>query len=177
MASLGALVVVASTCLGQSAGEAPALPDEIAKELEYFVGEWAVEGRASKGPLKGRWIVKWAPARQCLLVDYPLSVGDESSRGTGLWGWDASTKEMFWVAFYSRGAVETTREKVKAPGVYQGTYAIVLNGKRFEGRIESRRAGPNEWTVKTKGLGTAEEGIADLSVRFTRVTKGAKRRK
>lgn len=45
-----------------------ALPDNIVKELRFFVGEWTVEGDVLGKSLKGRWSTRWSPEKHCLLI-------------------------------------------------------------------------------------------------------------
>ena len=61
MSSLAACVLCASTLLGQAEAKGPAIPSEIMKELDYFVGDWKVTGEGPLGPIEGSWSAEWSP--------------------------------------------------------------------------------------------------------------------
>jgi hypothetical protein len=86
-----------------------ALPDDIVKELRFFVGEWTVEGEVLGKALKGRWSAKWSPEKHCLLIRYPLALDGEEIFGNGVMGWDTATKELLIQMFYSNGVMENVR--------------------------------------------------------------------
>ena len=168
MAALCAFMITASAMLGQTEANESPLPDNIVKEMEYYVGNWAVEGDVVGMSLKGRWNAKWAPTKHCLLITYPLKVDGKPITGNGLMGWDTEKKEIVVQMFYSDGTLEYLRYTLESPSVLKGTFVGSTDGKPFKAECEVHKKQPNEWTFQTKGhtIGGKKEG--ELSVRFIR---------
>ena len=94
-----AAMLFAGVAFGQENREVKLiLSPDIMEELQHFVGEWNIEGEGRLGAIKGKWTAKWAPGNQCLLIDYQGSIGDETFRGNGMWGWDSANKEFLVVS-------------------------------------------------------------------------------
>lgn len=161
MLTCAGLIVSASLICDVAA--AP-LPPEVAQELEYFVGQWHLEGEGAKGPMKSEWSIRWAPGRHCLIVEYARVEEGKTIRGNGLWGWDSATGELVYHAFYADRGLEHNRGK---PTVQRGRYTGSLSGKAATGTCELRKEGPDQWTFKTDGV--AASGLGELDVRFIRV--------
>jgi hypothetical protein len=58
MSEMCALLVAASVVFGQAEAKKPVLPEKIAQQLQFFVGEWNVEGEVAGGGLKGPLVDK-----------------------------------------------------------------------------------------------------------------------
>lgn len=145
-----------------------ALPDEIAKELKFFVGEWTVEGEVLGKTLKGRWFAKWSPEKHCLLIRYPLALDGEEIFGNGVAGWDSAKKEVLIQMFYSNGVTETVRYTVESPGVFKGDFTGSASGEASTAKCEMRTTRPNVWTFQTTGHTVGDRQAGELSVRFVR---------
>lgn len=145
-----------------------ALPDDIVKELRFFVGEWTVEGEVLGKALKGRWSAKWSPEKHCLLIRYPLALDGEEIFGNGVMGWDTATKELLIQMFYSNGVMENVRYTVESPGVFKGVCAGSAGGEASQATCEMRTKRPNEWTFQTIGLTVGDKQQEEFSVRFVR---------
>lgn len=145
----------------------PPLPTAIFQELDFFVGDWSLEGTGARGPMKSFWTMRWAPGKHCLIVDYRREDPETIIFGNALWGWDSATKEIVYHANFSDRGLEQVRSRIERPGVYEGTYTGSLDGKKANGTCELRKEGPNHWIFKTTGVATA--GFEELDVRFTRV--------
>ena len=146
-----------------------ALPDNIAKELRFFVGEWTVEGEVLGMALKGRWSARWSPQRHCLLITYPLTLDVKEIFGNGVMGWDTANKEVLTQIFYSNGVMETVRYTVESPGIFKGVFVGSAEGEAFNATCEVRTKRPNEWTFKTTGHTVGGKQKGELSARFGRV--------
>lgn len=144
-----------------------ALPADIQNDLGFFVGEWRAEGDVLGMGLTGRWIAKWAPARHCLLITYPLILDGQEITGHGVMGWDSAAKELLIQMFYSDGTMETARYKRESPGLFKGSFVGSANGESSKAACEVRTQQPNEWTFKTIGR-TGGKIPGELSVRFIR---------
>ena len=164
-------VVAFSTAQANGQAGQPVIPDEIIKEWQGFVGEWKAEGQGARGVIKGTWKATWAPGKQCLLIDYRGSVGDEAFIGSAIWGWDSSKDEFLVVSFYSNDILEIIRTKVESPGVYKGTHMGHAKGKPSKAKAELNKPGPNEWTFKATEATIGGEEAPDLTVRFVRAGK------
>jgi hypothetical protein len=144
------------------------LPERIAQELDYFVGDWVLEGQGARGPMQSSWSIQWAPGRHCLIVEYSRREPGKVIRGNALWGWDIASGEVVYHALFSDPALEHIRATIEKPGVFKGKYTGSLEGKNVSGTCELRKKGPEQWTFKTAGV--ADSGAGELDVRFTRVT-------
>ena len=118
-----------------------ALPDNIAKELRFFVGEWTVEGEVLGMALKGHWSARWSPQRHCLLITYPLTLDGKEIFGNGVMGWDTAKKEVLVQMFYSNGVHGNRPVHGGVAGDVQGRLC------RFGGRrgIQCDLRSPNQW--------------------------------
>ena len=170
MTALSAFVITATVLLGQTEAEQSALPDNIVKELECFVGNWTVEGDVLGMDLKGRWNAKWSPRKHCLLISYPLNLDGERVFGNGIMGWDTEKEELLILMFYSNGVHENVRYTVESPGLFKGVFAGSADGEPFKATCEMRTNQSNEWTFQTKGHTVGGKSEGELTVRFTRST-------
>ncbi len=176
MSEMCALLVAASVVFGQAEAKKPVLPEKIAQQLQFFVGEWNVEGEVAGAALKGRWSTRWSPKKHCLVINYPLSIDDQQIQGNGVFGWDTETEELMTFMFYSNGVLEICRYKLVSPGVLKGTFAGSAQGKPYKAECELRTNGADEWTFTTKRniVGGKEE--KELLVRFARSEGKAKKK-
>ena len=169
-----AFLLAASMVVGQAEEKPSALPDLIAKELQFFVGSWTSEGTVQGMPMKGRLDVRWSSGGHCLVCDFRLRLEDERIQGNAVWGWDSASEELLWTAFYSNNVLEINRQQVKSPGMYRGTFSGSAFGKSYEAEGETDRRGPDEWTFSTKKHLSEGEPTEGINVRFTRAAKKAK---
>lgn len=146
---------------------ADTLPKKVIDELDRLVGHWSMTGEASTGQLNGIWSLKWAPGGHCLVTDYRLQVGENTSRSSEIYGWDAVTEEFVLFSNYQGGHLEICRTKLVKPGLYRGPYIVDIEGKKYEGTIEIRYQGDDEFFVTTAGL--KEQGIDDLKLHGVRI--------
>jgi hypothetical protein len=154
---------------GQADNEAKLiLSPDVVDELQHFVGEWNVEGEGSRGAIKGKWVAKWAPGHQCLVIDYRGSIGDEAFRGDGMWGWDSAKKEFLVVNFFTHDVVEVIRTKIMSPDVYAGTYTGQLKGEPVKAKAELKKRGPDEWTFQATEVVLGGRKAEALSATFKR---------
>lgn len=123
------------------------LPENVAKELGFFVGDWTAEGYLAAKPLKGRWSTKWAPQKQCLLTSCFFELDGEKVSGNGVSGWDSSKEEVVTTQFLSNGVVEEVRYKIASPGVLKGIYTVSAGGEPLKVDCEVSSKQRNEWTL------------------------------
>ncbi len=168
MTAFCAFMITASAMLGQSEATESTLPDNIVKEMEYFVGDWTVEGDVLGMPLKGRWTARWSPRKHCLLITNPKSLGGEKILGHGMMGWDTEKEEILVFMFFSDGVFEVGRYKLEAPRVLKGTFVGSAKGEPFTATATVRTDKPEEWTFQTKGNTVGGRRVGELSVRFIR---------
>ena len=77
------------------------LPKEVAQELDYFVGDWALEGVGARGPMKSSWSMRWAPGGHCLMVEYSRQEPGKVVQGNGVWSWDSANGDLVYHTSYS----------------------------------------------------------------------------
>ncbi|MCL4852830.1 MAG: DUF1579 family protein [Bryobacteraceae bacterium] len=152
-----------------------ALPAPIAKELDFFVGEWTVEGQQAGKAVTGRWSAKWSPQKECILLNASFTVDGEVSHGTGMSGWDSKAEEIVTRNFFSNGALEDIRYKLVSPGVLKGVHSASANGESFKADCEVRANQPNEWTFNSKASALSGKEQEAVSLRLGRVGNKSKR--
>ena len=152
MTAISAFVITASALLGHTETKQSALPDNIVKEIEYFVGDWTVEGDVRGMPLKGRWNARWSPQKHCLLITYPLTLDGEKILGHGMMGWDTAKKELLVFMLFSNGVFEDGRYKVESPRLFKGNFVGSAKGEPFKATGTVRTDNPDEWTFQTQGV-------------------------
>jgi hypothetical protein len=166
-------IMLASFLMTADADAASApMPQEIAQELDYFVGDWGLEGEGARGPMKSSWSMRWAPGKHCLIVEYRRQEPGKVILGNALWGWDSASGEIVYHAQYSDRGLEHIRTKIAEADLLKGTYMGSLDGKHSAGTCVLRKEGRNQWTFKTNGV--ADSGLGELDVRFTRITPDRK---
>jgi len=146
MSFVAAFAVLGGNTYAQQSG---AMPDNIAKEFAFFVGDWTVEGDLAGKTLKGRWCAQWAPETQCLLVRSHYVVDGEQVSSNGISGWDAGKEEVVTVQYFSNGVLEDIRYKLVSPGVLKGVYSLSSGGESQKVDCDVRKKEPNEWTFKS----------------------------
>ncbi|MGI6414824.1 MAG: hypothetical protein ACOX1P_04080 [Thermoguttaceae bacterium] len=168
MATFSAFLIAASALLGQTEAKQTALPDRIAKELGFFVGEWVVEGDLAGKALTGRWSARWARQRHCLLISSLLILDGERVSSNGISGWDAGKKELVTVQFFSNGVLEDTRYQLASPGVMKGVYTVSAEGEPLKVACEVQTNQPKEWTFKSAVNVFDNKKQAEFTIRFVR---------
>ena len=101
MTAFSAFVISAAALLGQTEAKQSAMPSDVAEELEFFVGQWTVEGTLAGQALKGRWSSRWSHHKHCLLISSTLTLGGERVYANGVSGWDAGKQQLVTVTFFS----------------------------------------------------------------------------
>ena len=124
MTAFYAFMITASAMLGQTEVTESTLPDNVVKEMEYFVGDWTVEGDVFGMPLKGRWTARWSPRKHCLLITNPKSLGGEKILGHGMMGWDTEKEEILVFMFFSDGVFEDGRYKLDRRGCSKAPLSV-----------------------------------------------------
>ncbi len=171
---LVAMTLITGVAFGQEKGrEKSFLPEHVSKELQHFVGEWNLEGQGRLGAIKGKWKAKWARGKQCLLIDYQGSIGDETFRGNGMWGWDSANEEFLVVIFFTHDVVEVIHTKIVSANVFQGRYTGQAKGQSFDAKAELQKEGKDSWTFTTTDATLGGEKSEGLSVTLTRAKKAA----
>jgi hypothetical protein len=146
-----------------------ALPDNIAKELGFFVGEWTAEGNLAGTPLKGSWSARWAPQKHCILLSALFTLDGEEVHGTGITGWDNSKEEVVTRTFFSNGAMEDIRYKLASPGVLKGIHTVSTRGEPFKANCEVRTEQFDKWTFKSTVSALSGTKEADTTIHLARL--------
>lgn len=144
------------------------IPANVAKELDYYVGDWNVEGEIAAKALKGQWSACWAPQKHCILIHSLLTLGDEKLSTNGVSGWDTATEQIVTVQSASNGVIEDARYKIVAPGVLKGVYTVSATGEPIKVDCEVLTKQPNEWTFQTSANVFAGEKAHAFTLRFVR---------
>lgn len=149
------------------------IPDAVAKELDYFVGDWTIEGNIGGKSLQGQWCARWAPQKHCLLTSSILDLGGEKVSTNGVSGWDAAAEQIVTVQSVSNGVIEDARYKIAAPGVLKGIYTISATGGPLKVDCEVVTKQPNEWTFQSSANIFAGEAANDFTLRLVRSEAGS----
>ena len=165
-----ALGILCNTPLG-FAEEVMPLPEDVVKELQFFVGDWKAEGTAVDTKLDARFTATWESGKHCVLVRYAGTVGETQFFATELFGWDSAAKTIVVTSFFSHGALEDICYKRISDTKYVGTYKGSAWGKPFEAECSIEKDGPDKWTFTATNLITGGEKQQDIQVSFKRITE------
>lgn len=171
---LNACLFLAATTLviGQ---QQTGVPPEVQKEIEYYVGNWKVEGTADDSAIKGKASYKLSRGKHCILGDWSAMVGETPVNYAFVTGWDSTTEWYTEQGIDSTvGEVYTIRYKRKSPTVTEGEYAGTLAGKVCTAKVRIERQGPDEFTVRVTEGKAGNDRRPDWVLRYSRVTKQRK---
>ena len=149
MTAFCAFVITASTLLGQAEATQSAMPDNVRKELDFFVGQWSVEGEIGGEAFKGRWSARWSHHKHCLLVSSDFTLGDERVYASGFSGWNAADQQLVTMTLFSNGVLEDIRYKSVSPGQLKGIYTVSTGEGPTQSECVVRTESPDEWTFES----------------------------
>ena len=163
--ALIALVVgcASQVSYGQSQGRAPT---EVQQELEYFVGDWVLEGSVEKQPIKGKASFHWGPGKYCLLGSVEFVQGDTPQSFCLVAGWDSSTGWYTEQGVASDGTVYTLRWKRKDANTSEGEETSTLAGKSATAHYVAEKQRPDKFTARRIPKAGSEE--TEWTLRYTR---------
>jgi hypothetical protein len=110
-----------------------ALPDEVIRELDYYVGTWTYEWKMDGTTYTGKWSVEWSPDKSCLLSHWSSVGPDGPGKGTKITGWDLQKNEMVDLDFGDNGAHILSRYKNTSGTLWEGHGT----GATSEGEVET----------------------------------------
>jgi hypothetical protein len=130
-----------------------AIPEEALKELGYFVGDWKAKIEYGDKTTEGTWSAKWSAKGTCLAINISESTKDDNGEpvttfATGLMGWDAPTKSIKEVNFWSNGDTYDARYEKASDTLWEGKANGVVGGKEYTEKVSLTRNGPKEFVWK-----------------------------
>lgn len=155
------------------AQEAMPVPEDVVKELQFFVGDWKAEGTTVDSKLDARFSASWEPGKHCVLVRYAGTIGYTPFYATELYGWDNSAKAITVTSFFSHGVLEDIRYKRVSEAKYTGTYKGSAWGEPFEAECSIEKDGPDKWAFRATNLVAAGKKRPEIQVCFKRITESA----
>jgi hypothetical protein len=173
MSAITVLTLLGATAWGQ---ESSGIPDNIIKELDFFVGTWESEGKIGDVTETGRFTCRWArtdDGKQCCLIGrFSYKRGDKTRSGVTLLGWNAAKKCIEDRGFDGNGGNGRLLWTVESPDTWKGEMTFVEDGKEVTSSGVLIKKGPREIVMET----TSETGEASRFV-FRKVADAKKGKK
>jgi hypothetical protein len=148
------------------------LPDEVAKELDYYVGDWTYEWSLDGNTYTGKWSVKWSPDKSCLLSHWSGVGPDGPGSGTKITGWDVQKDQMVDLDFGSDGAHVLSRYSKASGTLWQGDGA----GCTEEGETETckyqLKLDPDKFIWMRMDIKQGDESLPNQVFVFSRTDSG-----
>lgn len=150
------------------------MPPEVRKEVNYYVGNWTVEGTADGSAIRGKLSSKLSRGKHCILGDWSAKVGETPVHFALVSGWDSSTGWLTEQGIDSTGEVYTIRYRKKSPTVTEGEYTGTLAGRKLTGKVRIEKQGPTRFTLSVTEAKAGDERRPDWVLRYSKVIKQRK---
>jgi hypothetical protein len=176
VASLIAVVVLLGSAVSFAADETQ-IPEDLVKVLNYYVGNWAVEGKIGDSPLKGKAVFRMSPGKHCILGSCSVQAEGQRIHFSLVSGWDSSTGWSTEQGLESDGGIYTLKWRKVSATVDEGELVGTANGQPTSEFDRLERKGDNEFSVtctKRKRNGEAQPDITFVYHRVIREKKEAK---
>ena len=172
------LTAIAASCIGTVAlaDEGTGIPDEIIKEMDYFVGTWKAEGNVGGKVQTGGITLRWAPMKDgkkvCLIGRFSYTTGDETRSGVTLIGWNAAKKCIEDRGFNDLGGNGTLYWFIESATKWRGEIVTVMDGEEINSKADLIKKGDSEIVIES----VTDDGEVSR-VEYTKVERKRKQRK
>ena len=158
------LLLAASMVVGQ-------LPDQAVNELSYYVGEWDFQWTVDGVEYSGKWFVKWAPDKSCLVSHWKSVNANGPASGQKITSWDVAKTQVIDLDCGSTGAHSFSRGSKAADNLWNGEITgATSDGKTSMCKYELKQeADKFTWTRTERKEGG--EPQPDLIFVFRKVKK------
>jgi hypothetical protein len=153
------------------------IPEELAKLLNYYVGQWTVSGKLGDTPIIGKASFRMPPGGHCLLGTVSFEANGETTHFSLVTAWDSSTDWVTEQGAGSDGSIYQLKWRKVSETVQEGDLVGTLQGKRASEKNWLERKGDNECVVVCTERMAGDERLPDLTLEYTRVPRERGKRK
>jgi hypothetical protein len=178
-ALLGSLVaVLVLLCSTKAFAEDEAkIPEDLAKVMKFYVGNWNLEGSDGDKPLKGKASFRMPTGEHCIVGTVSFRVAGEPMQFSLVSGWDSSTGWSTEQGLAADGTVYTLKWHKAAETVDEGELVGTLDGKAVSEKDRLERKGNNMFVVSCTERQIGDKALPDLTFMYHRVTGEGKKAK
>ena len=170
LASLVAVVVLVCSTTAFAEDEAK-IPEDLAKVLKFYVGNWTLEGNVGDAPLKGRAVFRMPPSEHCILATVSYRCKGERSTFSLVSGWDSSTGWATEQGVDASGEVYTLKWRKVSETIEEGELVATSHGQAVSQKTRLERKGDNTVVVSCTERKTGGEAQPDVTFVYHRVTE------
>lgn len=174
--ALTALLVVLASGVS-FAGEKAKPPKEYVELLQFYVGEWSVEGTVGETPLKGRASFRMPAGNFCILGTVSARVGKEPLIFSLVSGWDSSTGWGTEQGVGNDGGVYRLEWRKVSATVDEGELVGTVDGKKVTEKDRLERKGDDEFVVVCTERKEGDKSLPDMTLRFHKRAREKGKRK
>lgn len=139
--------------------------------MQFYVGEWTVEGTMGDTPLKGRASFRMPAGNYCILGTVTTRAGKEPYSFSLVSGWDSSTKWSTEQGIGHDGSLYRLEWRKVSATVDAGQLVGTVNGKKCSERDRLERKGDAEFVVVMTERMEGEKKLPDVTLVYHRVPK------
>ena len=174
--SLTAFVVALASVVSFAEDETK-IPDDLAKVLKFYEGNWTLEGSVGDAPLKGRAMFRMPPSGHCILGTVSYRCKGERSTFSLVSGWDSSTGWSTEQGVDANGEVYTVKWRKLSDNIEEGELVGTAGGQTISQKTRLERKGDNTVVVSCTERKIGDEAQPDVTFVYHRVTEENKKRK
>lgn len=168
------IVVVLSVSTVSFASEQPKVPEDVAKSLKFYVGEWTVEGKEGDSPVTGKAVFRMPPGNHCTMGTVSLEIKGEPIHFSLVTGWDVSTGWVTEQGAVSDGAMYAIKWRRVSETVDEGELVGAANGKPSSEKDRGEKKDENTYVVTCTDRKMGDESLPDQTFIFKRVVREKK---
>jgi hypothetical protein len=165
--------LLGSACLGQ---QPPRTPEEVQKELAYYVGEWTIEGKEGDLLVKGNMTMQWSRGEHAVFGDWKATIGDKPTQYAFVDGWDSTTGWITEQGNLSGGEVGVGHWRKVSETLRKAEFKSMLKGVELREKATLEIQGADTITVTLSERRLGDEALPDSVVTYRRVVTKPKER-
>lgn len=168
------LAVLLSTglCYG---GEDAKVPMEVLEDMQFYVGNWSIEGTVGDAPFKGRASFRMPRGNYCTIGTMSYRVEKRRQSLSLVCGWDSSTGEQTELGIGNDGETYKILWKTVSPTVAEGKVTGTLEGKKTASKARVEKTGKDTFVFAGTNGTKGDEKVPDFRYTARRVTKKGKK--
>jgi hypothetical protein len=169
------VVVLASGVL--FAGEEAKPPTEVVEALQFYVGNWSVEGSLGDESFKGKAVFRMPRGKHCHIGTVSYRTKEGRQHFSLICGWDSTTGWCTELGVGADGGVYQLPWRKVSAMVEEGELTETVDGKRGVAKVRLEKKGPNNVVVTCTERKLGDEKRPDLTFVYQRVVKEEAERK
>jgi hypothetical protein len=176
LVTLTAFVIAFASGVSFAEDEAK-IPEDLAKVMKFYVGNWTLEGSVGDAPLKGRAVFRMPPSEHCILGTVSYRCKGERSTFSLVSGWDSSTGWSTEQGVDASGEVYKIKWRKVSDTEEEGELVGSSQGQAVSQKTRLERKGDNVVVVSCTERKTGDEVEPDVTFVYRRVTEEDKKPK